>query len=111
VRRILYLAMAVVVAMMTLVPSALAQDVLPGDDDPMSPEPEAVAVSSHEELAQIAGQPPPSQDPISEPLPKSGGPEIGAPALLLILPATATLLLGLGVLAYSVLRKAAGERG
>lgn len=107
-KRVAYL--AALLAMIILVPSALAQDVLPGDDDPMTPEPDVVEVA-REELAQIAGQPPPSEDPISEPLPKSGGPEIGGPALLMILPAAAALLLGLGVLAYSVLRKAAGERG
>jgi hypothetical protein len=107
VKRVLYLAMAVLVAMMLLVPTALAQDLVPGDDDPMTPEPDAVEVS-HEELQQIAGQPLPSQGPTSEPLPKTGGPEIGGPALL-ILPA-ALLLLGSGALAYGLLRKA-GERG
>ena len=109
VKRILYLAMAVLVAMMLLVPTALAQDLVPGDDDPMTPEPDAVAVSN-EELAQIAGQPPPSQGPTSEPLPKTGGPEIGGGPALLILPAAAALLLGSGILAYGVLRKA-GKRG
>ena len=62
-KRMVYLVMATVVAMMVLVPTALAQDLVPGDDDPMTPEPEAVVVS-HEELEQIAGQP----------LPKTGGP-------------------------------------
>jgi hypothetical protein len=108
-RRILYLAAVAFLAMMVLVPSALAQDLLPGDDDPMSPEPEAVAVSSHEELAQIAGQPPPTQGPTSEPLPKTGGPAVGA--LAVVLPAAAALLLGSGVLAYGVLRKKQQEKG
>lgn len=108
-KRILYSAIAALVAMMLLVPTALAQDLVPGDDDPMAPEPDAVVVGSHEELAQIAGQPPPTQGPTSEPLPKTGGPAVGA--LAVVLPAAAALLLGSAVLAYGVLRKAAGERG
>lgn len=109
VKRIIYLAVAAVAAMMLLVPTALAQDLVPGDDDPMTPEPDAVALSSHEELAKVAGQPPPTQGPTSEPLPKTGGPAVGA--LAGVLPAAAALLLGSGVLAYGILRKAAGERG
>ena len=49
-KRLIYLATAAVAAMMVMVPTALAQDLLPGDDDPMTPEPDAVALSSHEEL-------------------------------------------------------------
>ncbi len=107
-KRILYSAIVALAAMMILVPTALAQDLVPGDDDPMTPEPDAVAVSSHEELAQIAGQPPPTQGPTSEPLPKTGGPAVGA--LAVVLPAAAALLLGSGVLAYGVLRKKQRER-
>jgi hypothetical protein len=40
---------------------------------------------------------------IEQPLPKSGGPGIGGPAV--VLPAAAALLLGSGVLAYSILRR------
>ena len=106
-KRILYLATAVLVAMMLLVPIALAQDLVPGDDDPMTPEPDAVVVS-HEELQRVAGQPLPSQGPTTEPLPKTGGPAVGG--LAVVLPAAAALLLSSGVLAYGILRKA-GERG
>ncbi len=90
-KRVIFLVMAALLAMLILVPGALAQDVHPGDDDPFLPE-QNVAVVSHEELAQIAGQP----------LPKTGGPGIGS-ALAVVLPASA-LLLGLGVLAYGVSR-------
>jgi hypothetical protein len=108
VKRISYLAVAtLLVAMTVLVPTALAQDLLPGDDDPMTPEPDAIAVS-HEQLTQIAGQPPPSQGPTSEPLPQTGGPGFGGPAV--VLPTAGVLLLSSGVLAYGVLRKV-GERG
>ena len=107
-KRISYLAVAtLLVAMTVLVPTALAQDLLPGDDDPMTPEPDAIAVS-HEQLTQIAGQPPPSQGPTSEPLPQTGGPGFGGPAV--VLPTAGVLLLSSGVLAYGVLRKV-GERG
>ena len=107
-KRILYLAMAVLAAMMLLVPSALAQDLVPGDDDPFTPEPNAIEVSTNEELQQMVGQPLPSQGPTSEPLPKTGGPEFGGPTV--VLPVAAALLLGSVVLAYGVLRKAR-ERG
>ncbi len=113
-KRILYLSTAALVAMLILMPAALAQDMVPGDDHPHLPEPDAVVVGSHEELGQIAGQPVPSPHPGQHPeqvpaaptqgLPASGGPSV-------ILPAAALLLVGSGVLAYGVLRKAAGERG
>jgi hypothetical protein len=106
VKRILYLAIAILVAMVVLVPIALAQE-FPGDTDPFTPEPNAIEVS-HEELAQIAGQPLPSQGPTSEPLPKTGGPGFGGPTV--VLPAAAVMLLSSGVLVYGLLRKA-GERG
>ncbi len=92
VKRIIYLATAALLAMLVLVPGAVAQDLLPGDDDPFLPE-QNVIVVEHAELERIAGQP----------LPKTGGPEIGS-ALTGILPASA-LLLGLGVLAYGVSRR------
>jgi hypothetical protein len=110
VKRLVYLATATLVAMLILVPPALAQNMVPGDDDPYLPEPNAVAVGSHEELEQVAGQPVPAQHPGEPPeqvpaspsgaLPKSGGPPVGV-----ILPAAALLLVGSGVLAYAVLRR------
>ena len=105
-KRIVYLATAAFVAMLILVPAALAQDAVPGDDHPYLPEPNAVVVGSHEELERIAGQPvpsqpPASQPPASQPLPKTGGPSV----VSVILPAAALLLVGSGVLAYAVLRR------
>jgi hypothetical protein len=110
VKRIVYLATAALLAMLILVPSALAQDAVPaGDDDPFVPE-QNVTVVDEAQLEQIAGSPEPSQGPTTEPvpvagepLPKTGGPEIGS-AWVVILPASA-LLLGLGVLAYGVSRR------
>ncbi len=117
-KRVAYLALAAVVAMLVLVPTALAQDLVEGEDDVLTAEQEATVVE-HGELEQIAGQPLPKQvpdEPIDEPggpapkegtqpkggsLPKSGG--LMTPSALL-LPATA-LLLGSGVLGYAVLRR------
>ncbi len=114
-KRMIYLAVAALAAMMILVPTALAQDLVPGDDDPHAPEPNAVVVGSHQELEQIAGQPVPSPHPGQHPEPVPAAPTEGLPASggpPVILPAAALLLLvGSGVLAYGVLRKAAGERG
>ena len=97
--------------MLILVPAALAQNMVPGDDHPHLPEPNAVVVGSHEELEQIAGQPVPSQHPGAHPeqvpaspsqgLPKTGGPSV----VSVILPAAALLLVGSGVLGYAVLRR------
>jgi hypothetical protein len=104
VKRIAYLAVGALLAMLILAPGALAQDALPGeDDDPLLPEPNAVVVDE-DTLQQIAGQLLPSQPPAGEPLPKTGGPEIGSSAWAVILPASA-LLLSLGILAYSVSRR------
>jgi hypothetical protein len=91
VKRVVYLAVAALVALLILSPIALAQgvDLVPGDDDPYSPEPNAVEVDM-ETLQQIAGQS----------LPKTGGPAVGE----VILPAAA-LLVGAGVMAYAVLRR------
>ena len=90
-KRVVYLAVAALVALLILAPTALAQgvDLVPGDDDPYSPEPNAVEVDM-ETLQQIAGQS----------LPKTGGPAVGA----VVLPAAA-LLAGAGVMAYAVLRR------
>ena len=109
-KRVAHLTLAAFVAMLILVPAALAQAQVPGDDDPYSPEPNAVVVGSHEELERIAGQPVPSQHPGEPPeqvpaspsqgLPKSGGPSVSA-----IVPTAALLLVGSGVLAYAVLRR------
>ena len=89
VKRIAYLVGAALVALIVLAPSALAQDVFPGDDDPYLPEQNAVVVE-HDELERIAGKA----------LPKTGGPSVSV-----ILPAAALLLVGSGVLAYAVLRR------
>jgi len=106
VKRIAYLATAALVAMLILVPAAPAQNMVPGDDDPHLPEPNAVVVSSHEELERIAGQPVPSQHPGQHPeqvpaAPSQGLPQTGGPSVTVILPAAALLLVGSGVLAYA----------
>ena len=90
-RRILLALVAALVAVMVLVPSAQAQDRVPGDDDPMTPE-DAVVVS-HEELARIAGQP----------LPETGGPGFGGTSV--VLPVAAAMLLGSGILTYGIVRR------
>ena len=75
--RLLYLAMVALVAMLILVPTAVAQE-------------QTIVV---EEEMQMEG---------TAPLPKSGGPAIGFSAVAL--PALA-LLVGGGVLGYAVLRR------
>ena len=112
-KRILYLASTALLAMVVLVPGALAQNALPGDDDPLAPEPHPVLEKA--EIERVAGQPLPSQPPTVEPidvpdrppaggpLPKTGGAGVGG-SLAVVLPAGA-LLLGLGVLAYGVSRR------
>ena len=98
-KRIAYLTGAVLVALLTLTPTALAQeDTVAGDDNPFLPEPTATAVDM-ETLRQIAGRPEP-QPPASEPLPATGGLEVST----LLLPAAA-LLMSSGVLAYVVVRR------
>ena len=116
-KRIVYLATAAFVGMVILVPAALAQDAVPGDDHPHLPEPNAVVVGSHEELERIAGQPVPSQHPGEPPeqvpaspsqgLPKTGGPSV----VSVILPAAVLLLVGSSVLTYAVLRRRGPEGG
>jgi LPXTG-motif cell wall-anchored protein len=110
VKRILYLATAALVAMLIVVPAALAQEAVPGDDHPHLPEPNAVAVGSHEELERIAGKPVPSQHP-GEPPDQGGLPKTGGPSVSVILPAAALLLVGSGVLAYVVRRRGLEEGG
>jgi len=111
VKRLVYLATASLVAMLILVPSALAQqDVLPGDDNPHLPEPNAVVVGSHEELEQVAGKPVPSQHP-GEPPDQGGLPKTGGPSVSVILPSAALLLVGSGVLVYVVRRRGLEEGG
>ena len=118
VKRITYLALAALVAMLILAPVALAQDLVPGDDDPLSPE-QNVVVLEEDALEQAVGKQVPEQipdEPIDEPggpapkegtqpkggtLPKSGGAAI-PPALLL--PAAA-LLLGSGIVTYALLKR------
>ena len=118
-KRITYLALAALVAMLILAPVALAQDLVPGDDDPLSPEQNVVVVLEEDALEQAVGKEVPEQipdEPIDEPggpapkegtqpkggaLPKSGG--VATPSALL-LPAAA-LLLGSGVLGYAVIRR------
>ncbi len=77
-KRVVYLAMAALVAMLILEPSAMAQ--------------EEMTVMQEETMMMETTQP----------LPKSGGPAIGGTSVLL--PAAA-LLLGSGVLAFAVLRR------
>lgn len=110
VKRVVYLATATLAAMLILVPAALAQNMVPGDDDPYSPEPNAVVVGSHEELERIAGEPVPAQHPGEPPeqaptSPSGGLPKSGGPPVSLILPAAALLLVGSGILVYIVLRR------
>jgi len=112
VKRIIYLAMSALVAMLILAPAALAQDAGPGDDDPLAAE-QNVVVLEKDALEQTVGKQLPQQmpdEPIDDPggpapkndaLPKSGG--AMAPSALL-LPAAA-LLLGSGVLTYTALRR------
>jgi hypothetical protein len=100
VKRIVYFATTALLAMLMLAPSGLAQDMVPGDDDPNLPEPDAVVVGQ-DELHQIAGGPAP-ETTTSQPLPKTGGPEVVGTSVLL--PAAA-LLLGSGLLSYAVLRR------
>lgn len=100
------MATAALVAMLILMPAALAQGMVPGDDAPHLPEPNAVVVGSHEELEQIAGQPVPSQNPgpHPEPVPASpsqGLPKTGGLPVTAMLPAAALLLVGTGVLIYA----------
>src|SRR4028118_1662709 len=97
--------------MLIVVPAALAQEAVPGDDHPHLPEPNAVVVGSHEELERIAGQPAPSQHPGEPPeqvpaSPSQGGlPKTGGPSVVVILPAAALVLVGSGVFAYVVVRR------
>ena len=118
VKRITYLALAALVAMLILAPVALAQDLVPGDDDPLSPE-QNVVVLEEDALEQAVGKEVPEQipdEPIDEPggpapkegtqpkggtLPKSGG---AATPSALLLPAAA-LLLGSGIVTYAVLKR------
>ena len=109
-KRLVCLATASLVAMLILVPAALAQEAVPGDDSPHLPEPNAVVVGSHEELEQIAGKSVPSHP--GEPPEQGGGlPKTGGPAVSMILPAGALLLVGSGVLVYVVRRRALEEGG
>ena len=111
-KRIIYLVMAALVAMLILAPAALAQDARPGDDDPLSPE-QNVVVLEEEALEQAVGKQVPEHipdEPIDEPggaapkgstLPKSGG--VATPSALLV-PAAA-LLLGSGIVTYALLKR------
>jgi hypothetical protein len=103
-KRVAYLVVAALVAMLILVPVALAQDT-----DPYSPEPNAVVTGSQEELQQIAGQPLPSQDPGQPPVEVPAAPPQGLPASggppVVILQAAALLLVGSGIVAYATLRR------
>jgi hypothetical protein len=112
VKKMTYLATATFLAMLILVPSALAQNLYAGDHDPFSPEPNAV-VESDAQLQQEAGQPeppPPTTEPVpgpdqpssGAPLPKTGGPEIVG-LLPMVLSGSVLFLVGLAVLARRVL--------
>jgi len=48
VKRIIYLVMAALVAMLILAPAALAQDLVAGEDDVLTPEPEATVLDDAE---------------------------------------------------------------
>ena len=86
-KRLLYLAMAGLVAMLILVPVALAQEAtLP-------------QTGGQEQTIEVQRE---VQMEGTAPLPPSGGPAIGLGAVLL--PAAA-LLIGAGVLGYAVLRR------
>ena len=74
-KRVVYLAVAALVAMLILVPTAMAQEMTVMQEETMMME-------------------------TTQPLPKSGGPGVGS----LALPAAA-LLVGSGVLAFAVLRR------
>ena len=76
-KRVLYLAVAALVAMLMLVPTAVAQE----------------QTKTVEQTVRVEG---------TAPLPPSGGPSIGVGAVAL--PAAA-LLIGAGVLGYAVLRR------
>lgn len=111
-KKITYLALAALVAMLILAPAALAQDAGPGDDHPLAPE-QNVVVLDEDALEKAVGKQIPEQlpdEPIDEPggpapkggvLPKSGGAVVPS---ALLLPAAA-LLLGSGVLTYAVLKR------
>src|SRR5215212_3909375 len=79
VKGVVYLATATLVAMLILAPAALAQNIVPGDDDLYSPEPNAVVVGSHEELERIAGEPVPAQHPGDHPSKRPPRPQEGCP--------------------------------
>ncbi len=108
--RITYLVTTALLAMLIVVPAALAQNMVPGDDNPHSPEPNAVVVGSYEELERIAGQPVPSQHP-GEPPEQGGMPKTGGPSVSVILSAAALLLVGLGVSVYVVRRRGPEDGG
>ncbi len=78
-KRVIYLATAALVAMLILVPTAMAQEM------------EQTMMVEETMMMET-----------TQPLPKSGGPAIGSTSVLL--PAAA-LLLGSGVLAFAVLRR------
>ena len=80
-KRLVYLVAVALMTMLIPVPSALAQGTTAGKAE----------VKQKVETTTEA------------PLPKSGGPGIGGPAV--VLPAAGALLLGSGVLAYAVLRR------
>src|SRR5918997_3090764 len=79
VKRLVYLATATLVAMLIVVPAALAQNMVPGDDHPNLPEPNAIEVGSHEELEQVTGQPVPTQHPGEPPEQVATSPSGGLP--------------------------------
>jgi hypothetical protein len=79
-KRVVYLAMAALVALLILVPSAMAQDT-------------TAPKAKMEQTVKM-------EKTMEEPLPKSGGPQV----VSVLLPAAA-LLVGSGILAYAVLRR------
>ncbi len=69
-KKITYLALAALVAMLILAPAALAQDARPGDDDPLAPE-QNVVVLEEDALEQAVGKQIPEQIP-DEPIDERG---------------------------------------
>ncbi len=78
-KRVVYVAAAALVALLILVPAAMAQEHAP-----------KVKIEETVKIEKVG----------HEPLPKSGGPAVGS----VLLPAAA-LLVGSGILAYAILRR------
>ena len=80
-KRVVYLVLAAMVALMIFVPIAMAQDTMMKVEETRKVETEATM-----------------------PLPKSGGPTVGTAGAAVLLPAAA-LLVGSGILVYAIVRR------